>query len=56
MSKFFLKQASINEYYLLYEDKPFNTSKGNKILIPMVKSQSEFIKKIIKYKRAYKSS
>ena len=46
MSKFCLKKASINEYYLLYEDKPFNTSKGNKILIPTVNSQIEFIKKI----------
>ena len=46
MSKFCLKKASNNKYYLLYEDKPFNTSKGNKILIPTVKSQIEFIKKI----------
>ena len=46
MSKFCLKKVSINEYYLLYEDKPFNTSKGNKILIPKVKSQIQFIKKI----------
>ena len=46
MSKFCLKKVSINKYYLLYEDKLFNTSRGNKILIPTVKSQSEFIKKI----------
>ena len=46
MSKFCLKKISINEYYLLYEDKLFNTSKGNKILIPTVKSQIKFIKKI----------
>ena len=46
MSKFCLKKASSNEYYLLYEEKPFNTSKGNKILIPMIKSQTQFIKKI----------
>ena len=46
MSKFCLKKASSNKYYLLYEDKPFNTSKGNKILIPTVKSQIQFIKKI----------
>ena len=46
MSKFFLKKASINEFYLFYEDKPFSTSKGNKILIPNIKSQIQFIKKI----------
>ena len=46
MSKFCLKKVSINEYYLLYEDKPFNTSKGNKILIPMIKIPPQFIKKI----------
>ena len=46
MSKFCLKKASSNEYYLLYEEKPFNTSKGNKILIPTIKSQTQFIKKI----------
>ena len=46
MSKLYLKKASTNEYYLLYEKKPFNTSKGNKILIPMIKSQTQFIKKI----------
>ena len=46
MSKFCLKKVSINKYYLLYEDKLFNTSRGNKILIPTVKSQTEFIKKI----------
>ena len=31
---------------LLYEEKPFNTFKGNKVLIPMMKSQNQFIKKI----------
>ena len=46
MSKFCLKKISINEYYLLYEDKLFNTSKCNKILIPTVKSKIKFIKKI----------
>ncbi len=46
MSKFCLKKASSNEYYLLYEKKQFNTSKGNKILIPKIKSQTQFIKKI----------
>ncbi len=48
MSKFFLKKASSNKYYLFYEDKLFNTSKGNKILIPTTKSQTQFIKKIDK--------
>ena len=46
MSKFCLKKKSSNEYYLLYEKKQFNTSKGNKILIPKIKSQTQFIKKI----------
>ena len=46
MSKFFLKKLSSNEYYLLYDEKPFNTSKGNKILIPTIKSQTQFIKKV----------
>ena len=46
MSKFFLKKASSNEYYLFYEEKLFNTSKGNKIIIPIIKSQTQFIKKI----------
>ena len=46
MSKFCLKKVSSNEYYLLYEEKPFNTFKGNKVLIPMMKSQNQFIKKI----------
>ena len=46
MSKFCLKKASSNENYLLYKEKPFNTSKGNKILIPTIKSQNQFIKKI----------
>ena len=46
MSKFCLKQASSNEYYLFYEEKLFNTSKGNKIIIPIIKSQTQFIKKI----------
>ena len=46
MSKFCLKKASSNEYYLLYEKKLFNTSKGNKILIPKIKSQAQFIKKV----------
>ena len=48
MNKFSLKQASSNKYYLFYEDKLFNTSKGNKILIPTTKSQTQFIKKIDK--------
>ena len=46
MSKFSLKRASNNEYYLVYDEKLFNTSKGNKILIPKIKSQTQFIKKI----------
>jgi len=46
MSKFFLKKASSDQYYLFYEGKLFNTSKGNKILIPTIKSQTQFIKKI----------
>ena len=46
MSNFFLKKASSNEFYLLYEEKIFNTSNGNKILIPMIKSKAQFIKKI----------
>ena len=46
MSKFFLKKASSNKYYLFYEEKPFITSKGNNILIPSIKSQKQFIKKI----------
>tara|TARA_Y100001954_G_scaffold166996_1_gene177270 strand:- start:581 stop:811 length:231 start_codon:yes stop_codon:yes gene_type:complete len=46
MSKFCLKKASNNEYYLIYKEKPFNTSKGNKILIPKIKSQTQFIKKV----------
>ena len=46
MSKFCLKKVSSNEYYLLYKEKPFNTFKGNKVLIPMMKSQNQFIKKI----------
>ena len=46
MSKFCLKKASSDGYYLFYEEKPFNTSKGNKILIPTIKSQTQFIKKI----------
>ena len=46
MSKFCLKKLSSNEYYLLYDEKPFNTSKGNKIIIPIIKSQTQFIKKI----------
>ena len=46
MSKFCLKQVSSNEYYLFYEEKLFNTSKGNKILIPTIKSKTKFIKKI----------
>ena len=46
MSKFCLKKLSSNEYYLLYDEKLFNTSKGNKILIPTIKSQTQFIKKI----------
>ena len=48
MSKFFLKRTSNNQYYLFYEGKLFNTSKGNKILIPTIKSQTQFIKKIDK--------
>ena len=46
MSKFYLKKASSNEYYLFYDRKTFNTSKGNKILIPMIKSKTQLIKKI----------
>ena len=46
MSKFCLKKASNNKLYLFYEEKIFNTSKGNKILIPNIKSQAQFIKKI----------
>ena len=46
MSKFCLKKLSSNEYYLLYDEKPFNTSKGNKILIPTIKAQTKFIKKV----------
>ena len=46
MSKFCLKKSSSNEFYLLYEEKIFNTSKGNKILIPATTSQTKFIKKI----------
>ena len=46
MSKFYLKKISSNEYYLLYEKKLFNTSKGNKISIPRIKSEAQFIKKI----------
>ena len=46
MTKFCLKKASNNRFYLLYEGKIFNTSKGNKILIPTIKSQTQFIKKI----------
>ena len=46
MNKFCLKKASSNKYYLLYEEKPFNTSKGNKILIPTINSQTQFIKKV----------
>ena len=46
MSKFCLKKASSNGYYLLYEEKQFNTSKGNKILIPEINLQTQFIKKI----------
>ncbi|MDA9708398.1 hypothetical protein N9V56_02975 [Alphaproteobacteria bacterium] len=46
MSKFSLKRASNNQYYLFYDEKLFNTSKGNKILIPKIKSQTQFIKQI----------
>ena len=46
MTKFCLKKASNNRFYLLYEGRIFNTSKGNKILIPTIKSQTQFIKKI----------
>ena len=46
MNKFCLKKASSNKYYLLYEEKLFNTSKGNKILIPTINSQTQFIKKV----------
>ena len=46
MTKFCLKQASVNEYYLLYEEKLFKTSKGNKIIIPMIKLKTQFIEKI----------
>ena len=46
MSKFCLKELGSNQFHLFYEEKPFNTAKGNKILISMVKSQTQFIKKI----------
>ena len=46
MSKFCLKKVATNEFCLFYEEKPFNTAKGNKILISMVKSQTKFIKKV----------
>ena len=46
MGKFCLNKGSSNEYYLLYEEKPFNTPKGNKILLPTIKSQTQFIKKV----------
>ena len=46
MNKICLKKASSNEYYLLYDKKIFNTPKGNKILIPMIKSKNQTIKKI----------
>ena len=46
MSKFSLKKVATNEFCLFYEEKPFNTAKGNKILISMVKSQTKFIKKV----------
>ncbi len=46
MNKFSLNKASSNEYYLFYEEKLFNTPKGNKILLPTIKLQTQFIKKI----------
>ena len=46
MNKFRLKKVSSNKYCLFYEEKPFITSKGNNILIPLIKSQKKFIKKI----------
>ena len=46
MNKFSLNKASSNEYYLFYEKKLFNTPKGNKILLPTIKSQTQFIKKV----------
>ena len=46
MSKFCLKKVSSNEYCLIYEEKPFNTPKGNKILISTIKSKTLFIKKV----------
>ena len=46
MSKFCLKKISRKEFYLFYEEKPFNTAKGNKIVISKLKSQTQFIKKI----------
>ena len=46
MNKFSLNKASSNEYYLFYEEKLFNTPKGNKILLPTIKSQTQFIKKV----------
>ena len=46
MNKFCLKKATSNKYYLCYEEKPFNTTKGNKILISTLNSQTQFIKKI----------
>ena len=46
MNKFSLNKASSNEYYLFYQEKLFNTPKGNKILLPTIKSQTQFIKKV----------
>ena len=33
-------------HYLFYDEKLFNTSKGNKVIIPIIKSKTQFIKKI----------
>ena len=46
MNKFSLNKASSNECYLFYQEKLFNTPKGNKILLPTIKSQTQFIKKV----------
>ncbi len=46
MSKFCIKKVGSNQSYLFYKEKPFNTAKGNKILTSMVKSKTQFIKKI----------
>ena len=46
MNKFYLKKKSCNKHCLFYEEKPFKTAKGNKILVSTIKSKAQFIKKI----------